>query len=116
VQVFGRRDFGPSTPPTGGGRKAPRHEIAGCVAPSVQRALWGFGADVSVGEGDPSLSIWWFWVKALACVLAGASGSQVARQDLWCDHGPVLRTGASGGAAGREPAIMACVGAVSDRQ
>jgi hypothetical protein len=42
---------------TAGGRKAPRHEIAGCGAPTVQRALWGFGADVSVGEADPSLSI-----------------------------------------------------------
>ena len=101
---------------TAGGRKAPRHEIAGCGAPTVQRALWGFGADVSVGEADPSLSIWWFWVEALACVLVRTSGSQVARQDLRCGHGPILRTGASGGAAGRDAAIMACFGAVSDRQ
>src|ERR1700688_4310410 len=101
---------------TAGVRKAPRHEIAGCGAPTVQRALWGFGADVSVGEADLSLSIWWFWVEALACVLARTSGSLVARQDLRCGHGPILRTGASGGAAGREAAIMACVGAVSDRQ
>jgi hypothetical protein len=100
---------------TAGVRKAPRHEIAGCWASTVQRALWGFGADVSVGEADPSLSTRWFWVEALACVLARMSGSQVGR-DLRRYHGPILRTGASGGAAGREPARMGCVGAVSDRQ
>src|SRR5450755_2694342 len=27
---------------TAGGRKAPRHEVAGSWAPVVQRALWGF--------------------------------------------------------------------------
>jgi hypothetical protein len=34
-----------------GGRKAPRHEVAGSWAPVVQRALWGFdgGADLDVG-------------------------------------------------------------------
>jgi len=101
---------------TAGVRKAPRHEIAGCWAPTVQRALWGFGADVSVGEADPSLSTRWFWVEALACLLARMSGSQVGRPDLRRYHGPILRTGASGGAAGREPARMGCVGAVSDRQ
>jgi len=33
-----------------GGRKAPRHEVAGSWAPVVQRALWGFdgGADLDV--------------------------------------------------------------------
>src|SRR5213078_1796711 len=40
-----------------GVRKAPRHEIAGCGAPTVQRALWGFGAGVSVGEVEPTLAI-----------------------------------------------------------
>ena len=29
-------------PRTGGVREAPRHEIAGSLAPSAQRALWGF--------------------------------------------------------------------------
>jgi hypothetical protein len=33
-----------------GVRKAPRHEIAGCWAPTVQRALWGFGHGVGVGD------------------------------------------------------------------
>jgi hypothetical protein len=116
VQVFGRRSC--ETIPALGQPAAEKRQARnrGVWAPRVQRALWGFGAEVSVVEGDPSLSIWWFWVEALASVLAGTSGSQVARQDLWCGHGPVLRTGASGGAAGQEPAIMACVGAVSDRQ
>src|SRR6476646_195857 len=40
-----------------GVRKAPRHEIAGCGAPTVQRALWGFGAGVSVGEVELTLAI-----------------------------------------------------------
>jgi len=49
VQVFGRRDDGLTT--DCGGRKAPRHEVAGSWAPVVQRALWGFdgGADLDVG-------------------------------------------------------------------
>jgi hypothetical protein len=33
-----------------GVRKAPRQEIAGYGALTVQRALWGFGAGVSVGK------------------------------------------------------------------
>src|SRR6476469_7451425 len=40
-----------------GVRKAPRQEIAGCGAPTVQRALWGFDAGVSVGEVEPTLAI-----------------------------------------------------------
>jgi hypothetical protein len=42
---------------TAGVRKAPRHEIAGCGAPTVQRALWGFGVGVSGGEVEPTLAI-----------------------------------------------------------
>src|SRR5216683_4310254 len=42
---------------TAGVRKAPRHEIAGCGAPTVQRVLWGFGVGVSVGEVEPTLAI-----------------------------------------------------------
>ena len=51
VQVFGRRDYGLTTDAAAGGRKAPRHEVAGSWAPVVQRALWGFdgGADLDVG-------------------------------------------------------------------
>jgi hypothetical protein len=51
VQVFGRRDDDLTTDCGGGGRKAPRHEVAGSWAPVVQRALWGFdgGADLDVG-------------------------------------------------------------------
>ena len=39
-----------------GVRKAPRQEIAGCGAATVQRVLWGFGAGVSVGEVEPTLT------------------------------------------------------------
>src|SRR6266849_7099505 len=42
---------------TAGVRKAPRHEIAGCGAPTVQRVLWGFGVGVSVGEVESMLAI-----------------------------------------------------------
>jgi hypothetical protein len=42
---------------TAGVRKAPRHEIAGCEAPTVQRVLWGFGVGVSVGEVEATLAI-----------------------------------------------------------
>jgi len=34
-----------------GGRKAPRHEVAGGWAPVVQRALWGFDAGAELGAG-----------------------------------------------------------------
>ena len=40
-----------------GVRKAPRQEIAGCEAPTVQRALWGFGVGVSVWEVEARLAI-----------------------------------------------------------
>jgi hypothetical protein len=39
VQVFGRRNDGLSTHSEGGGRKAPRHEVAGSWALAEQRAL-----------------------------------------------------------------------------
>jgi hypothetical protein len=42
---------------TAGVRKAPRQEIAGCEAPTVQRVLWGFGVGVSVGEVEATLAI-----------------------------------------------------------
>jgi len=32
-----------------GGRKAPRHEVAGGWAPAGQRALWGFDAGAELG-------------------------------------------------------------------
>ena len=35
-------------PRTGGVREAPRHEIAGSLAPAVQRALWGFEAGATL--------------------------------------------------------------------
>src|ERR1700694_5478667 len=101
---------------TAGVRKAPRHEIAGCGAPTVQRVLWGFGVGVSVGEVEPTLAIGSLYLEAWACVLARTSGSHVARQDLWCDHGPVLLIGASGCAARREPAKMARFGALLDQR
>jgi hypothetical protein len=56
VQVFGCR-HAETIPTLTGVRKAPRHEIAGCGAPTVQRALWGFGVGVSVGEVEPTLAI-----------------------------------------------------------
>src|ERR1700738_1322782 len=95
-----------------GVRKAPRQEIAGCGAPTVQRALWGFGVGESVGEVEARLAIGSLKVESWACVLARTSGSHVVRQDLRCHHGPVLLIGASGGASGREPARMARFGAV----
>src|SRR5713226_4364306 len=101
---------------TAGVRKAPRHEIAGCGAPTVQRVLWGFGVGVSVGEVGPTLAIGLLQLESWAGVLARTSGSHVARQDLRCDHGPVLLIGASRCAAGREPARMARFGAVLDRR
>jgi hypothetical protein len=58
VQVFGCRHAETiPTPGTAGVRKAPRHEIAGCGAPTVQRVLWGFGVGVSVGEVGPTPAI-----------------------------------------------------------
>src|SRR6478672_3182518 len=99
-----------------GVRKAPRQEIAGCGAPTVQRALWGFDAGVSVGEVEPTLAIGSLWLECWAGVLARTSGSHVARQDFRCDHGPVLLIGASRCAAGREPARMARFGAVLDQR
>ena len=58
VQVFGCRDaetiltLGEPASEKRQGRK-----IAGCGAPTVQRALWGFDAGVSVGEVEPTLAI-----------------------------------------------------------
>jgi len=101
---------------TAGVRKAPRHEIAGCGAPTVQQVLWGFGVGVSVGEVEPTLAIGSLELESWACVPARTSGSHVARQDLRCDRGPVLPIGASGCAAGREPAKMARFGAVLDQR
>ena len=58
VQVFGRRQWRDyRRAQSAGVRKAPRQEIAGCGAPTVQRALWGFGAGVSVGEVASTLLI-----------------------------------------------------------
>src|SRR6202048_4410583 len=99
-----------------GVRKAPRQEIAGCGAPTVQRALWGFGVGESVGEVEARLAIGSLKVESWACVLARTSGSHVVRQDLRCHHGPVLLIGAGGCASGREPARMARFGAVLDQR
>jgi hypothetical protein len=63
---------------TAGVRKAPRHEIAGCGALTVQRVLWGFGVDVSVGEVEPMVAIGSLEVESWVCVSARTSGSQVA--------------------------------------
>ena len=58
VQVFGCRHtetiltLGEPASEKRQGRK-----IAGCGAPTVQRALWGFDAGVSVGEVEPTLAI-----------------------------------------------------------
>src|ERR1700681_3814700 len=101
---------------TAGVRKAPRHEIAGGGAPTVQRALWGFGVGGGVGEVEPPLAIGSVLLESWACVLARTSGSHVARQDLRWDHGPILLIGASGCASGREPARMARFGAVLDQR
>ena len=35
-------------PRTGGAREAPRHEIAGSLAPSAQQALWGFESSAAL--------------------------------------------------------------------
>ena len=39
-----------------GVREAPRHEIAGSGAPTVPRALWGFGRGVGLEEVGPKRS------------------------------------------------------------
>jgi len=51
VEVFGCRVQVYPRAEAAGGRKAPRHEVAGSWAPVVQRALWGFdgSADLDVG-------------------------------------------------------------------
>ena len=55
VQVFGRRNDGLSTHSEGGGRKAPRHEVAGSWAPAKQRALCGFNVGAALdGKRDAS--------------------------------------------------------------
>jgi len=63
----------------------------------IAAGAWGFGADLSVGEANPSLSIRWHWLEALAWVVVRTGGSDVGRRDLRCGHGPNLRAGASGG-------------------
>ena len=40
------------------------------VGTAMQRALWGFGAGVSVGEVEPRLAMWSRWFESWACVLA----------------------------------------------
>src|SRR6202043_1672235 len=57
-----------------GVRKAPRQEIAGCGAPTVQRALWGFGVGESVGEVEARLAIGSLKGESWACVLARTRG------------------------------------------
>jgi N-methylhydantoinase A len=71
-----------------------------------------FGVDDNEADAGDRIAL----ARALACVLARTSGSHVARQDLRCDHGPVLRIGASGCGAGPEPAKMARFGAVLDQR
>ena len=116
VQVFGRRNA-EAIPALGQPASEKRQGTKSlCGAPTVQRALWGFGAGVSVGEADLKPSMRWLWLEALAWVVVRAGGPRVARQDLRCDIGAILRTGASGGAAGRQPATMARFGAVVDRR
>jgi len=82
----------------------------------VQRALWGFGAGVSVGEVEPTLAIGSLWLASRVFVLARTSGSHGARQELRCDHEAILLIGASWCAAGREPAKMVRFGAVLDQR
>jgi len=51
VQVFGCRQWRTSPRAlAAGGRKAPRHEIAGNGAAAVPQALWGFGHGVWLEE------------------------------------------------------------------
>jgi hypothetical protein len=115
VQVFGRRNaetlpaLGQPASEKRQGTKSP------CGAPTVQRGLWGFGGGGHVGDVRLRLAIGALWRESWACVLARTSAWRGGQQDLRCDHGPILRTGASGGAAVRAQARMACVGAVSDR-
>ena len=49
-------------------RKAPRHEIAGCGAPRMPRALWGFGRGVSVEDVEVRRRIRSLFLEAWACV------------------------------------------------
>ena len=49
-------------------RKAPRHEIAGCGAPRVPPALWGFGRGVSVEDVEVRRRIRSLFLEAWACV------------------------------------------------
>ena len=51
-----------------GVRKAPRHEIAGCGAPAVPQALWGFGRGVSVEDVEVRRRIRSLFLEAWACV------------------------------------------------
>jgi hypothetical protein len=45
-----------------------RHEIAGCWAPTVQRALWGFCHGVGVGDVEAMRPIRSLYLEAWACV------------------------------------------------
>ena len=44
--------------PTTGVRKAPRHEVAGGLAPAWPRALWGFDAFAALWDGSDVGRMW----------------------------------------------------------
>jgi hypothetical protein len=46
---------------TAGGRKAPRHEIAGVEAGAAAPALWGFRRELRIGCGELSRQHEVFW-------------------------------------------------------
>jgi hypothetical protein len=96
--------------------KSAKARNRGSGAPTVQRALWGFGVGGSVGDVEVRLAIVSLSLESWVLVLGCTSGSHVARRDLRCDHGPISRTGASGGVAGREAARIARFDAVLDRR
>jgi len=91
---------GPPRARAAGVRKAPRHEIAVGGAPTVQRALWGFGRGVrleGVGSHRATGSV---WLEAWVSVYRGTSGPDGTRQDERCPRGPIWRIDARVCAAG----------------
>jgi hypothetical protein len=83
-------------------------------APSVPRALWGFGPRHQVGRGyikapPVAFRAGWVWVTA------GTNTAGVARQGRRCDCGPICQLAVSEGCAGREPAGMASLTGLVDQ-
>jgi hypothetical protein len=83
AQVFGRRDDGLSRAEATGGRKAPRHEIAGVEAGTGLRGYGGLSVGSILGVVDGVAGATRF-AGSVPCALRGNGAAGVLRDEVMC--------------------------------